>query len=354
MSAPAPVQSNELPPLPADKLLDLYRGMLRIRVLDERMMTLQRQGRIGFYGACPGQEAACIGSASALEAHDWIFPALREGGAMLLRGFPLVPYIAQLFGNRLDITKGRQMPSHAAARSVNQVSWGSCIGTQLPHAVGAAHAARLLGRPDVMLAYMGDGATSTSDFHASMTFAGVWKAPVVFFCQNNHWSISVPTNRQTAAKTLTDKAKGYGIPGVHVDGNNAVDVYLATREAVHRARRGDGPTFIEAETYRMGAHSSSDDPSRYRDEREVEIWRSRDPIDRMRKVIDEHAGWNDVRDRALRDALLSEVNAALAEAEKADVPDPGTLFEDVYAQLPWNLVEERQEMLETEGQPAAQ
>jgi pyruvate dehydrogenase E1 component alpha subunit/2-oxoisovalerate dehydrogenase E1 component alpha subunit len=340
-------------PLEASQLRAVYKGMLRIRVLDDRMMILQRQGRIGFYGACPGQEAACIGSAFATEPNDWIFPALREGGAMLLRGFPLVPYIAQLFGNNLDITKGRQMPSHAAAKSVNQVSWGSCIGTQLPHAVGAAHAARLSGRPDVMLAYMGDGATSSSDFHSSLTFAGVWKSPVVFFCQNNHWSISIPTEKQTAAKTLADKAKGYGIPGVRVDGNDAVAVYAVTRDAVARARRGEGPTFIEAETYRMGAHSSSDDPSRYRDEREVEMWRKRDPIEKMRQVVDAHADWDDAQDVALRESLLAEVNAALAEAEAASDPARETLFEDVYADLPWNLKEERAEMLAQEPEIAA-
>jgi pyruvate dehydrogenase E1 component alpha subunit/2-oxoisovalerate dehydrogenase E1 component alpha subunit len=335
------------PALPIDPglLRTLYEGMLRIRVLDERMMTLQRQGRIGFYGACPGQEAACIGSAAALEPHDWVFPALREGGAMLLRGFPLVPYIAQLFGNRLDLLKGRQMPSHAAARSVNQVSWGSCIGTQLPHAVGAAHAARIAGKPDVMLAYMGDGATSTSDFHSSLTFAGVWKAPVVFLCQNNHWSISIPTNRQTAARTLADKARGYGIPGVRVDGNDVIAVYLATAAAVARARRGEGPTFIEAETYRMGAHSSSDDPSRYRDEREVEVWRRRDPIERARRWMDASAGWDDRQDAALRESLLAAVNAALKTAEEASDPDPASLFEDVFAETTWNLQEERTEML---------
>lgn len=330
--------------LDAHQLLDIYRAMVRLRVLDERMMTLQRQGRIGFYGACPGQEAACIASAYALEPDDWIFPALREGGAMLLRGYPLVPYIAQLFGNGLDALKGRQMPSHPASPKVNQASWGSCIGTQLPHAVGAAFAARRLGKPDVMLAYMGDGATSASDFHSALTFAGVWKAPVVFFCQNNHWSISVPTHRQTAAATLAAKAKGYGIPGIKIDGNDALAVYAATREAVDRARRGEGPTFIEAETYRMGAHSSSDDPSRYRDEREVEVWRGRDPIKRLRAVVDEQAGWNDERDVVLHASLLADVNAALKEAEQGPDVSPETLFDDVFAALPWHLTEQRADL----------
>lgn len=345
LHAAAPVAGPTELPLDPAGLRRLYRGMLRLRTLDDRMMTLQRQGRIGFYGACPGQEAACIASAFALEPDDWVFPALREGGAMLLRGYPLVPYIGQLFGNNADALKGRQMPSHMSSRTVNQVSWGSCIGTQLPHAVGAARAAKMSGRPDVMLAYLGDGATSTSDFHSAMNFAGVWKAPVVIFCQNNHWSISVPTERQSAAKTLADKAKGYGMPGLRIDGNDALAVFVATRDAVARARRGEGPTFIEAETYRIGAHSSSDDPTRYRDEREVELWRGRDPIDRFRKVVDQHAGWTETLDLALRAELLAEVNAALKQAEGAAELDRATLFDDVYESRPPHLEEQRARFL---------
>jgi pyruvate dehydrogenase E1 component alpha subunit len=339
-----PLTEAELP-LSATQLRTLYRAMVRLRTLDDRMMTLQRQGRIGFYGACPGQEAASLASAFALEPTDWIFQALREGGAMLLRGFPLVPYIAQLFGNSADLTKGRQMPSHPAAKSVNQVSWGSCIGTQLPHAVGAAYAAKLQGKPDVMMAYLGDGATSTSDFHSALTFAAVWKAPVVFVCQNNHWSISVPTERQTAARSLAIKAKGYGMPGIKIDGNNALDVYATTRDAVARARQGEGPTLIEAETYRLGAHSSSDDPTRYRDEREVEAWRKRDPIAHLKAVLLSHASWDEAQDQALREELLAEVNVALASAETSPDLESTTLFDDVYAKLPWHLEEQRRQFL---------
>jgi len=325
------------------QLREIYRAMLRIRTVDDRMMTLQRQGRIGFYGACPGQEAAVIASAYALEKSDWIFPALREGGAMLLRGYPLVPYLAQLFGNKADVLKGRQMPSHYADKSVNQVSWSSVIGTQMPHAVGAAYAARLQGKPDVMMAYMGDGATSASDFHSALTFAAVWKAPVVFFCQNNHWSISIPTHKQCAARMLADKAQGYGMPGLRVDGNDAVAVYEATRAAVERARRGEGPTFIEAETYRIGAHSSSDDPTRYRDEREVELWKTRDPVDRLRTLLLERGAWSEADEASTRQVLLEEVNAALAQAEAQPEPETATIFEDVYSVRPWHLEEQLHE-----------
>src|SRR6267143_688978 len=317
-------------PMPRETLLRLYREMVRLRTLDERMMTLQRQGRVGFYGACTGQEAATLASAIALEANDWIFPALREGGAMLLSGFPLVPYLCQIFGNAGDETKGRQMPSHMASRSVNQVSWSSCIGTQLPQAVGA---------------------TSEGDFHVAMNFAGVFKAPVVFVCQNNHWAISVPSSKQTASESIAVKAEGYGFPGVKVDGNDAVAVYRAVKEAVDRARSGGGPTLVECDTYRIGAHSSSDDPTRYRDEREVEQWRKRDPLDLMRSRLQAWELWNGREEDELRAKLLEEVNGAIAEAEKKPDPARESLFEDVYARLPWSLREQRQELLASPPAP---
>src|SRR5256884_2644795 len=307
-------------------LLRLYREMVRLRTLDERMMTLQRQGRVGFYGACTGQEAATLASAIALEPLDWIFPALREAAAMLLRGFPLVPYLCQVFGNSGDETKGRQMPSHMASRRVNQVSWSSCIGTQLPQAVGAAMAARLRGDRTVVAAYMGDGATSSADFHVAMNFAGVFKPPVVFICQNNHWAISVPSSKQTASESIAVKASAYGFPGVKVDGNDALAVYLAVKEAVDRARNGGGPTLVECETYRIGAHSSSDDPTRYRDEREVEQWKKRDPVDLMRSRLQAWRMWTAQQEDELRAQVLEQVNAAIAEAEKKPDPPRESLF----------------------------
>lgn len=325
--------------------LYLYRAMMRLRTVDERMMTLQRQGRIGFYGACTGQEASSLGAAFALEPTDWIFPSLREQGAMLLRGFPLVPFLAQVFGNSLDETKGRQMPSHPASRSVNQVSWGSCIGTQLPQAVGAALAAKIRGDKTVMMAFSGDGGTSTGDFHAAMNFAGVYKAPVVFVVQNNHFAISVGRWGQTASESYAVKGVAYGIPGVKVDGNDPREVYAAAKEAVEKARAGGGPTLIECETYRMGAHSTSDDPTRYRDQREVDAWAKRDPIANFKKVLIEEGIWSEEQDEALRKELLEEVNAAIATAEAAPDPAVETLFDDVYAELPWHLREQREECL---------
>jgi pyruvate dehydrogenase E1 component alpha subunit/2-oxoisovalerate dehydrogenase E1 component alpha subunit len=346
-----PARKVETAEIPRETLLRLYREMVRLRTVDERMMTLQRQGRVGFYGACTGQEAATLASAIALEPSDWIFPALREGGAMLLRGFPLVPYLCQVFGNAGDETRGRQMPSHMASKSVNQVSWSSCIGTQLPQAVGAAMAARIKGDRTVVAAYMGDGATSEGDFHVAMNFAGVFKAPVVFVCQNNHWAISVPSRRQTASESIAVKAKAYGFPGEKVDGNDALAVYRAVKEAVDRARGGGGPTLVECDTYRIGAHSSSDDPTRYRDEREVEEWRKRDPLELLRARLASAGLWTARDEQELRAALLEEVNAAIAEAEKKPDPPRESLFDDVYFDMPWSLREQRAEMLAAPAVP---
>jgi pyruvate dehydrogenase E1 component subunit alpha len=346
-----PAQREETQGIPRETLLRLYREMVRLRTVDERMMTLQRQGRVGFYGACTGQEAATLASAIALEPSDWIFPALREGGAMLLRGFPLVPYLCQVFGNAGDETKGRQMPSHMASKSVNQVSWSSCIGTQLPQAVGAAMAARIKGDRTVVAAYLGDGATSEGDFHVAMNFAGVFKAAVVFVCQNNHWAISVPSRRQTASESIAVKARAYGFPGEKVDGNDAVAVYAAVKEAVDRARGGGGPTLVECDTYRIGAHSSSDDPTRYRDEREVEQWRKRDPLELLRSRLAGAGLWSARDEEQLRGAVLEEVNAAIAEAEKKPDPPRESLFDDVYLNLPWSLREQRAEMLAAPAVP---
>src|SRR2546429_1704241 len=333
-------------PQPSPELLmRLYREMVRLRTLDKRRLAVQRQGGVGFYGACTGQEAATLASAIALEPLDWIFPALREGGAMLLRGFPLVPCLCQVFGNSGDETKGRQMPSHMASRSVNQVSWSSCIGTQLPQAVGAAMAARIRGDRTVIAAYMGDGATSEGDFHVAMNFAGVFKAPVVFVCQNNHWAISVPTSKQTASESIAVKAVAYGFPGLKVDGNDAVAVYGAVKAAVDRARGGSGPTLVECETYRIGAHSSSDDPTRYRDEEEVEQWKKRDPLELLRSRLQAWRMWTAQQEDELRAQVLEQVNAAIAEAEKKPDPPRESLFDDVYANQPWSLREQREELL---------
>lgn len=335
---------GEVPDLEEGDLLALYRHMLLVRLLDERMVALQRQGRIGFYGEARGEEAAVIGSAYALEAEDWIYPALRQGGAALLRGYPLRTYVSQLMGNAEDVMKGHMQPCHYASRKVNHVSWSSCIANQLPSAVGTAWAMKYLSHRHVVMAYLGDGATSASDFHVAMNFAGVFETPVVFLCQNNHWSISVPVHRQTATDVLAVKARAYGFPGVRVDGNDVLAVYEAAREAVGRARAGEGPTFIEAITYRMGAHSTADDPRRYRDEVEVTEWEARDPIARLRAYLGDRGLWDTEAEEALREELQGLIGDAVEQAEAIPPPPWETLFEDVYAEPLWNLQEQREDL----------
>ena len=328
-----------------EDLIRIYTEMLRLRILDQRMLTLQRQGRIGFYGTATGEEAAVIGSAFALRKDDWIFPALRQGGAALLRGYPLVEYISQCMGNAADKTKGRQMPSHYCYRPANFVSWSSCIGTQIPHAVGAAWAMKIRGDQNVAIAYMGDGATSQGDFHVAMNFAGVFKVPVVFFCQNNQWSISVNIKQQTASESIAMKAIAYGFEGITVDGNDVLAVYSATKDAVDKARAGNGPGFVEAVTYRMGAHSSSDDPRLYRQDEEVEEWKRKDPINRLLKYLEQHGYWSSTEQEALEERLTQEILDAVAEAEKVGPPPVETLFEDVYSEMLPNLKEQMAEKL---------
>lgn len=339
-------------PMTREELLRAYREMRRLRLLDAKMITLQRQGRVGFYGAAQGQEATPIATGLALAADDWVFPALREQSIMLVRGFPLRAFVAQVFGNSGDVLQGRQMPSHQSGRAVNQVSWSSCIGPQLPQAVGAAWAMRAKKKRSIAVAFCGDGATSQADFHAAMNFAGVWRAPCVIVCQNNHWSISVPTEKQTASRTIAVKARAYGIPGVRVDGNDVLAVYGVMREAIDRARSGGGPTFVEAVTYRMGAHSTSDDPTRYRSSAEVEEWAKRDPLDRLRKHLAHLGAVSDASDASLERELTAEIAAAVDEVERMPPPARESLLRDVYAELPWNLVEQLAELQSASRAPS--
>src|SRR5437773_6507522 len=267
-----------VPDVPKDDLRALQRHMVRMRLLDQRMLSLQRQGRIGFYGMATGQEASVTGSAYPLRASDWIFHALRETGVCLWRGTTTRELVCQLIGNSGDVLIGRQMPMHFSDRRVNSVAWSSVIGTQLPQAVGAAWAAKLQKRDDVCVGYIGDGGTSIGDFHAAMNFAAVYRVPCVIFCQNNQWAISVPLSQQTASSSIAIKAVAYGMPGVRLDGNDLLAVISAMREAVDRARSGGGPTLVESVTFRIGGHSSSDDPTRYRSAELVEQWERRDPV----------------------------------------------------------------------------
>ncbi|MCK6482297.1 MAG: 3-methyl-2-oxobutanoate dehydrogenase [Planctomycetaceae bacterium] len=322
------------PHLPPERCVELHRRMLFLREFDRKMLGLQRQGRIAFYGASLGQEAAVVGSAACALPGDWVFPALREGGAALLRGMPLRTYIGQLYGNSADESLGHQQPMHFSWRAGNHVSLSSPIGTQIPQAVGAAMAARLRGDRTVVLAYMGDGATSEGDFHVGMNFAGVFRPPVVLLCQNNGWAISVPVSAQTASETIAVKARAYGMPGIRVDGNDVLAVFAAVSAAVERARSGGGPTFLELLTYRRLGHSSSDDPSRYREEGEVKEWERKDPVDRFRKYLLRRRLWSARQEEKALAEIGAEIQAAVREAEAAPEPPLESLVRHVYAEVP--------------------
>jgi pyruvate dehydrogenase E1 component alpha subunit len=327
------------------EVLKLYKAMMRVRILDDRLVTLQRQGRIGFHIGSLGEESAIIGSAYALRPQDWLFPCYREFGAALLRGMPLQRYVDNMFGNKNDPAKGRQMPDHYCYKAAKVTSISSPIGTQITQAVGFAWAAKTKKDDLTALVYFGDGATSSNEFHNGMNFAGVFKTPVVFFCRNNGWAISVPTERQTASKTFAEKAIAYGMPSVRVDGNDLFAVIKVTREAVARAARGEGPTMIEALTYRLSGHSTSDDPKAYRPDNTLDAWKSLDPIVRLRKHLVKTAGYTEAQDKDLEAEVDAELREAVKISEATDKPSLDSLFEEVFAELPWHLREQRAELI---------
>lgn len=335
--------------VPRADLLRMHRVMTLTRAFDTRGMLYQRQGRLGFYLPCSGEEGHQVGAAWALAKDDWLFPSYRVAGVALWRGATLDRAVANCFGNAEDNAKGRQMPVHYSFAEVNWLSISSPLGTQIVQAAGTARAMQIRGEKNVAVTWFGDGSTSTNDFHTGMNFAGVWKAPCIFFCQNNRWAISTPLSQQCAADTLADKAVGYGMPGVRVDGNDALAVAKVMKEAVDRARSGGGPTFVEALTYRMGPHSSSDDPTRYRPADEVEEWRRRDPIERFRAWgLDAGVLTADLvkKDEDECAALVSE---AFKRQEGVGKPPLESMFEDVYGEMPEHLREQRDFLSALEG-----
>jgi pyruvate dehydrogenase E1 component subunit alpha len=327
------------------ELVELYRWMVLNRQVDERMVAMQRQGRIAFYIGSIGEEAAVIGSASAMQPQDWVFPCYREHGAALLRGMPLTTYVCHLLGNAGDLMLGHQMPCHEAWEPGHFTSISSPIGTQIPQAVGAAWAARIKGDDMVSLVYFGEGATSSNDFHTGLNFAAVKKVPVVFVCRNNGWAISVPRERQTAAETIAQKALAYGMRGERVDGNDLLAVHRATRRARERAAAGDGPTLLECVTYRMEGHSTSDDPRAYRPADLVEPWRKKDPILRLRNYLVGRGLLAEGDEAFILTAARDRIQAAIKEAEAQPAkPTLASLFEGVYAEPLWQQREQQAEL----------
>lgn len=316
------------------RLPEAYRWMVLARTLDRRMLGLQRQGRVGFYGPATGQEAVSVGAALATTPADWVVPGLREQLVALVRGHSLPTYVDHLFANDRDPARGRQMPCHPTARDVHYLSMSSVIGTQISQAVGLAYALKLRKETGVSLAFFGDGATSANDFHAGMNFAGVLGLPVLFCCTNNQWAISVPVEKQSQVAELAVKAKAYGFPGRRVDGTDIVAVHLAVRDALARIRSGSGPEMIEFLLYRMTPHSSSDDPTRYQAADWADRAQRHDPVPRLERLL-ETLG---LLDPAGREAIAAQaeesVKAAIATAESVPAPDPASLFTDVFITPP--------------------
>ncbi|MBI2645614.1 MAG: pyruvate dehydrogenase (acetyl-transferring) E1 component subunit alpha [Deltaproteobacteria bacterium] len=339
------VNSKIEPKISEADLKKMYRVMVLTRFLDERGLTLQRQGRIGFYVTSTGQEAI-VGSALPLQKEDWIFPAYREHAVGLFRGFPLKVFIGQLFGNSEDLNKGRQMPNHFAYAPIHYVSISSPIATQVAQAAGAAIASKIRKDSAIAITYCGDGGTSEGEFHAGMNFAGAFKAPCVFFCSNNQYAISVPVEKQTAQPVIAEKAKAYGFPGIRVDGNDVLAVYQVVKEAVTRAREGQGPTLIEAFTFRMGAHSSSDDPTRYCPKSKLEEWSQKDPIKRFKTYLISKKLWSEAEDTKLIEQVKQEISDTVTEVMKGTPPSLSSMFEEVYQEMPLNLQWQKEELLE--------
>ena len=338
------VPGGRPPELSDADALRLWRGMLEVRLVDERMMKLQRQGRLGFYMQSIGEEATHF-AVHALRPSDWVFPSYREPGAAFYRGYSLKDFTNQLFGNAEDPVKGRQMPVHHSSRASNYVSISSPVGTQIPQAVGMAWAAKIAKTDDVALVYFGEGTTSTGQFHVGMNFAGVFKAPCIFMCRNNGWAISTGKEKQTASNGFAIKAQAYGFPGVRVDGNDLLAILAVMEDAVARARAGEGPTLIEAVTYRRAGHSSSDDPSVYRDPSESKEWERRDPIERWKRYLAGRGLYSEAVEEQLRREINEEILAALAHAEKVPPPSVETMFDDVFAELPRHLQEQKEYLL---------
>ncbi len=341
-------EGAELPDISPKQQVRLFRTMLLNRRVDQQMIRLQRQGRIGFYIGSIGEEASIVGSAAALADSDWIVPCYRELGAALYRGFPLFDLFCQLFGNARDPIKGRQMPNHYAIPELRFASISSPVGTQIPQAVGMAMAAKIRKVKEVVLAYFGDGATSQGDFHVGANFAGVYRAPVVFLCRNNQWAISVPFSQQTASDGIAVKAEAYGLEGVRVDGNDVFAMLDQTRKAAEKAREGGGATLIEAVTYRLEGHSTSDDPRAYRKEKEVAYWKDKDPLLRLERHLIRAKHWTEQDRQQLEEEIKQQIQTELKRAERVGPPPLESIFEDVFDETPWHLREQWEEMRQLE------
>ena len=325
--------------------LKIYENMTYIRVLDERMVAAQRQGRLSFYLTCTGEEASVVGSIAGFKSHDMVMSQYREQAALRYRGFSSEQFMNQLLSNDLDLGKGRQMPIHYGSRELNYMTISSPLATQIPQAAGYAYGQKLVGKDACTICYFGDGAASEGDFHAGLNMAAVSNCPVVFVVRNNGYAISTTTSEQFAGDGIAPRGIGYGISSIRVDGNDILAVYTASVEARRLALQTNAPVIIETMSYRLGAHSTSDDPSSYRHADEEEIWRQKDPILRMKRWLLDKGWWSDQQDHQLKTQYKKEILDALKSQEKRPSPPLSDLITDVYKTPPLHLRQQYTELL---------
>jgi pyruvate dehydrogenase E1 component alpha subunit len=319
------------PKIPEDALIKAYKTMVLTRTADDKAVKLQRQGKLGAYPPSKGQEASQLGPAMVMEDKDWLVWAFRELAALVWRGVPLWRAYLYWMGNE----EGSNYPA-----SVRVTPSTVPVASQIPHAVGISYASKLRKEGSVTVVFFGDGGTSEGDFNEGLNFAGVFKTPTVFVCQNNQYAISLPRSRQTAARTLAQKAVAFGFPGIQVDGNDLLAVYAAAKEAVERARRGDGPTFIESYTYRLGDHTTSDDATRYRIEKEVEEWADKDPLRRLRTYLEKKGLWDEKKEKDIVKWAQDLVEEEVKKAQAFPPPKVEEVFKHTYAEMPADLREQ--------------
>ncbi len=340
------------PKLDAETLRRMLRTMALTRAFDDRLYRSQRQGKTSFYMKCTGEEATSVASAYALDRQDMVFPSYRQQGVLIARDYPLLEMVNQIYSNRADKLKGRQLPIMYSARDYGFFTISGNLATQFPQAVGWAMASAIKGDTRIATAFIGEGSSAEGDFHAAMTFATVYNAPVVLNVVNNQWAISSFSGFAGAERaTFAARAEGYGIAGLRVDGNDALAVYAATRWAADRARANGGPTLIEHFTYRAEGHSTSDDPSAYRSAQERQEWPLGDPIARLMHHLIALGEWSEEQQAAMDRELAEQVKAATKEAEKNGILGHGlhhpfhTMFEDVFEELPWHLEEQAEQAI---------
>lgn len=326
-------------------LLRAHRQLIRLREMDMVFHDAQRQGRISFYMTCTGEEAIHIGAGSALDYGDHVFAQYREQGVLMWRGFTLDQFANQCFTNDLDLGKGRQMPIHYGSRELNYHTVSSPLGTQLPQAVGAAYRLKMQGKPNIAIAFFGDGCASTTDFHAALNFAATLSSPVIFFCRNNGYAISTPTTEQYHGDGIVGRAPGYGMAAIRVDGNDVFAVNAAVREAKKYALKNDAPVLIEGMTYRLGHHSTSDDSTQYRSKEEIDDFSCRmDPLARFNHFVKRLGYYSDADIRNIKEEERAAVIQALKKAEARPKPSRESLFDDVYHDVPSHLAEQRADL----------